>query len=132
MNMVETRTDTASGGKAEGGSQGAQGGAESFSDQAQSAMRGAADKASEMWDEAYEQGERYYRQDSRAIGNLAIDGPVLGALFVGSAVGFAVAWLMFGQYSRSADYMTRRMGESSGRYSPTDNRSRRQRGAAGQ
>jgi hypothetical protein len=117
MNMAETRTDTTSEGKAGGGS---------FSDQAQSAMRGAADRASEMWDEAYEQGEQYYRQGSRAIGNLDLDGPMLGALFVGGAVGFAIAWLMFGQHSRFADDMTRRMSESSNRYRPADNRSRRQ------
>jgi hypothetical protein len=132
MDMVETRNDTTPGAKAGGGSQGTQGGGGTVSEQAQSAMRGAADKASELWDEAYEQGEQYYRQGSRAIANLGLDGPMLGALFVGSAVGFAIAWLMFGQHSRSADYMTRRMSEGSGRYPPADNRSRRQREAAGQ
>jgi hypothetical protein len=98
-----------------------QGGA--ISDQAQSAMRGAADTASEMMDTAYEQGERYLRQGRQVVGNL--DGATLGGLVVAGAVGFGLAWLLFGQHSRSADEMTRRMSQSSDRYRPDDNRSSR-------
>jgi hypothetical protein len=94
------------------GGQGMHGGTGgSYSEQAQSAMRNAADSASEMWDDAYEQGERYYRQGSQALGN--VDGTTLTGWMVAGAIGFGLAWLMFGPHSRSGDYMTRRMSESS-------------------
>jgi hypothetical protein len=95
------------------GGQGMHGTSGSFTDQAQSAMRGAADTASEMWDDAYEQGERYYRQGSQALSN--VDGPTVTGWMVAGAIGFGLAWLMFGPHSRSADDMTRRMSESSSR-----------------
>ena len=94
------------------GGQGMHGGTGgSYSEQAQSAMRNVADSASEMWDDAYEQGERYYRQGSQALGN--VDGTTLTGWMVAGAIGFGLAWLMFGPHSRSGDYMTRRMSESS-------------------
>jgi hypothetical protein len=111
--MAESRTETPSGARTRGVNQGAQGGENrSFSD--------AADTASEMWDDAYERGERYLRQGSQALGNL--DSGTLTGLLVAGAVGFGVAWLLFGQQFRSADDMTRRMSESSDRYGSANNR----------
>jgi len=94
------------------GSQGPQAGG-SFADQAQSAMRGVADRASDMWDDASDQGARYYRQGSRAIGN--VDGTTAGGLFAAGAIGFAIAWLIFGQ-SHSGRDVSRGMSRSSERY----------------
>ncbi|GLS66119.1 hypothetical protein GCM10007888_45010 [Methylobacterium oxalidis] len=86
---------------------------ESFADQAQSAMRGVADQASDMWDSASDQGQRYYRQGSQALGNM--DGATLGGLFAAGALGFAIAWLIFGQSSASRE-VARGMSRSSERY----------------
>ena len=61
-----------------------------------------------MWDDAYEQGGRYYRQGSQALGNL--DSTTLTGLFVAGAVGFGIAWLMFGQ--RGTDDVARGMSKS--------------------
>jgi len=41
-------------------------------------MSGGREMASELWDDTYDQGERYYRQGSRAVGNL--DGATLVGL----------------------------------------------------
>ncbi|AWN42631.1 hypothetical protein [Methylobacterium durans] len=86
---------------------------ESFADQAQSAVRGVADQASDMWDSASDQGQRYYRQGSQAFGNM--DGATLGGLFAAGALGFAIAWLIFGQSHASRD-VARRMSRSSESY----------------
>ena len=102
---------TSGGSQSRGGSQGSQGGG-SFADQAQSAVRGVADRASDMWDDATDQGARYYRQGSRAIGN--VDGTMAGGLFAAGAIGFALAWLIFGQSQASRD-VSRGMSRSSDR-----------------
>ena len=85
-------------------------------------MRNVADSASELWDGAYEQGERYYRQGSRAVGNL--DATTLSGLFVAGAVGFGLAWLLFGQQHRT-DNVARRMSQSSDHYRQEGDRSHR-------
>jgi hypothetical protein len=85
-------------------------------------MRDAGESASEMWDSAYQQGERYLQQGRQMVGQL--DGPTLGAMAVAGAIGFGLAWLMFGQQFRSAADMTRRMSESSDRYRPENRGSR--------
>jgi hypothetical protein len=117
-NQTGQRFQSTSGAQAGGGSQsrsGSQGsqGGESFADQAQSAVRGVADRASDMWDDASDQGARYYRQGSRAIGN--IDGTTAGGLFTAGAIGFAIAWLIFGQSHSSRD-VARGMSRSSDQY----------------
>jgi hypothetical protein len=53
--------------------------------------------ASELWDDAYDRGERYVRQGRRAVGRL--DGVTLGGLAAAGALGFAVAWMMFANRS---------------------------------
>lgn len=80
-----------------------------LSDQVQGAVRDVAEGASELWDEAYEQGERYYRQGRRAIERA--DSTTMMGWLVAGAVGFGIAWLMFGH--RSADDVAERMSESS-------------------
>ena len=81
---------------------------DNLSDQRQGAVRGAADTASELWDEAYEQGERYYRQGSQMLGN--VDGTTLSGWLIAGAVGLGLGWLLFGSHSND---MTRRMSQSS-------------------
>jgi len=83
-----------------------------LSDQVQGTMRDVAEGASELWDDAYEQGRRYYRQGSRAIGH--VDSVTISGWVVAGAIGFGLAWLIFGQ--RSTDDVARRMSESSERY----------------
>ncbi|KAA2238277.1 hypothetical protein [Salinarimonas soli] len=89
-----------------------------FSDQAQDAMRSAASTASELWDEAYDQGGRYYRRGSEALGGV----DTLTATFLAGAVGFGLAWLIFGQRSHGDD-VARGMSRSSDRYGATYGRS---------
>jgi hypothetical protein len=72
-----------------------------------------AETASEMWDSAYEQGMRTYRQGSQALGNL--DQASLAGLLVAGALGFGLAWLLFGHRT---DDVARRMSRSSDRYGP--------------
>ena len=73
-----------------------QGESEGLYERAGEALSDAADRASEMWDGAYDQGARYYRD---------VGGGTLGAVVVAAAVGYAVAWLIHGQtYSRGASY----------------------------
>ena len=79
------------------------------SDQVQGTMRDVAEGASELWDEAYEQGERYYRQGRRAIEQT--DSTTMMGWLVAGAVGFGLAWLMFAH--RSTDDVAERMSESS-------------------
>lgn len=80
-----------------------------LSDQVQGTVRDVAEGASELWDEAYEQGERYYRQGRRAIERA--DSTTMMGWLVAGAVGFGIAWLMFGH--RSVDDVAERMSESS-------------------
>jgi len=72
-------------------------------------MRDVAEGASEMWDEAYEQGRRYYRQGSQAIER--VDSVILSGWIIAGAIGFGLAWLIFGH--RSVDDVAERMSESS-------------------
>jgi hypothetical protein len=88
-------------------------------------MHGLADSASEMWDTAYDQGQRYYRQGSQALGNL--DSTTMTGFFVAGAVGFGIAWLVFGHRSRYADDVARRMSQSSNQNRPESYRGARQR-----
>jgi hypothetical protein len=69
-----------------------QGGSEGIYDQASETLSNAADRASDMWDGAYEQGARYYRD---------VGGSTIGAVLLAGAVGYAVAWLVHGQQSSS-------------------------------
>jgi hypothetical protein len=80
-----------------------------LSDQVQGTVRDVAEGASELWDEAYEQGEQYYRQGRRAIEQT--DSTTMMGWLVAGAVGFGIAWLMFGH--RSVDDVAERMSESS-------------------
>jgi hypothetical protein len=80
-----------------------------LSDQVQGTVRDVAEGASELWDEAYEQGERYYRQGRRVIEQT--DSTTMMGWLVAGAVGFGIAWLMFGH--RSVDDVAERMSESS-------------------
>jgi hypothetical protein len=78
----------------------------------QGRMRDVAEGASELWHDAYEQGRRYYRQGSQAIGHA--DSVTISGWVVAGAIGFGLAWLIFGH--RSTDDVARRMSESSERY----------------
>ena len=69
-----------------------QGWSESAYDQASEAMSNVADRASDMWDGAYNQGARYYRD---------LGGSTIGAVLVAGAVGYALAWLIHGEQSYS-------------------------------
>ena len=104
--MVESQNPNTSTSKA--GTTASGHGDEDFAAQAQNAMSNAANHAGDMWDDAYEQGGRYYRQGSQALGNL--DSTTLTGLFVAGAVGFGIAWLMFGQ--RGTDDVARGMSKS--------------------
>ena len=98
-----------------GGSQEGQGKSDSLYDQAQGAVREVANSASEMWDDATEQGERYYRQGSDAVRN--IDSTTVGVLLVAGAIGYGVSWLIHGQQSYSGQRGTgsRQMAQRSNR-----------------
>jgi hypothetical protein len=99
-----------------------QGQTERFSDQ----VRGATESASELWEDAYEQGQRYYRQGSQALAE--VDATTLSGWLVAGGIGFGLAWLLFGHRSRYADDMTRRMSEASDSHgSERNNRSRANR-----
>ena len=80
----------------ERGNQASQSGG-SYSDQVENAARGAVDTASELWDDAYEQGQRYYRQGSQLVGNA--DATQITGWLAAGAIGFGIAWLIFGQRS---------------------------------
>ncbi len=91
--------------------QGTQNGRSGAGSASRGSMDHLTDSASEMWDTAYDQGQRYYRRGSQAIGQL--DGTTLTGLFVAGAVGFGLAWLLFGHQGRYADDVARRMSQSS-------------------
>jgi hypothetical protein len=103
------RSDGRSGSSQTGGSSGGAG----IADQARETLRDATSKASDAWDNASEYGSRYYRQGSRAIGDM--DSGTMTGLFIAGAIGFGLGWLVFGQESRSGDYVARRMSASSER-----------------
>jgi hypothetical protein len=58
--------------------------------QATDAMSNVADRASDMWEEAYDRGARYYRN---------ADGSAIGSVIVGGLVGYALAYLIHGYQS---------------------------------
>ena len=62
-------------------------GSEGFYDQASEAVSGMAESASDMWDEAYERGARYYRD---------ADGSALITAIVAGAIGYGLAYLIHG------------------------------------
>jgi len=95
-----------------GGERGRDG--DSLYDQATSAARNIADRASDTWDDAYERGTRYYRQGSHAV--TGVDATTLSGWLIAGGIGFGLAWLLFGQRSVSGDDVARRMSESSERY----------------
>ncbi|MGY2049379.1 hypothetical protein [Methylobacterium sp. JK268] len=94
-------------------SRGPQGG-ESLYDQATSAARNLADQASDQWDDVSQRGSHYVRRGREAVGE--VDATTLTGWFVAGAIGFGLAWLMFGQRSVSGDDVARRMSQSSDRY----------------
>ncbi len=116
--MAENQTAASGRPSNAGGPQRMQAGDPGYADQAQDALRGAAASASELWDEAYEQGGRYYRQGSQALSNV----DTFTATMVAGAIGFGLAWLLFGQRSRGDD-VARGMSRGSDRYGPTYGRS---------
>jgi CBS domain-containing protein len=80
-----------------------------LADRVQGRMRDAAEGASELWDEAYEGGRRYYRQGSQALAH--VDNVTMSGWLIAGAIGFGLAWLIFGH--RSVDDVAERMSESS-------------------
>jgi hypothetical protein len=82
-------------------------------DQARETLQRATDRASDAWEDASRYGSRYYRQGTRAVGNL--DSGTMTGWLVAGAIGLGLGWLAFGQQSRSGDYIPRRMSTSSDR-----------------
>ena len=93
--MEPRSTDHSQGRRKNQGGDGPQGGAEHIYEQARDAMSGVADRASEMWDDVYDQGERYYREGSRAVSN--IEGTALAFALVVGAAGYWSAPRLAGQ-----------------------------------
>jgi len=91
---------------------GPQGGAEHLYEQARDAVSGVAERASEMWDDVYDQGERYYREGSRAVSN--IDGSALAFALIVGVAGYALAYLIHGQQSWQDNGTRRRHGREHG------------------
>ena len=93
------------------GQGGQQGSSEAIYEQAREAMSGAADRASEMWDGAVDQGARYYRDTARAVGNA--DASTFAMLPLGAAAGYAIGWVAHGQRwsedRQLPDYARKRM-----------------------
>ncbi|GJD97020.1 hypothetical protein [Methylobacterium iners] len=104
------RSDGRSGSSYNGGSSGSGAG---LADQAKSVLRDATDRASETWDNASDYGARTYRQGTRAVGE--VDATTMTGLVIAGAIGFGLAWLIFGQQSRSGSYVARGMSEGSER-----------------
>jgi hypothetical protein len=73
-------------------------GKDSLYGQAQETMSNMAGRASDMWDDVYGQGERYYREGTRALGD---NEGVVVALILGCAVGYTMGWLIHGQHAYS-------------------------------
>lgn len=89
------------------------GGGAGMADQARETLRTVSGQASDTWDNVSRRGAHYYRQGSRAVGD--IDSSTMTGLLIAGAVGFGLGWLVFGQRSYSGDYMTRRMSYASER-----------------
>lgn len=77
-------------------------------------LRDAAGRASEAWNSASRYGSHYYRQGSRAVGDM--DTATMTSLLVAGAIGFGLGWLVFGQHSFFSDDVARGMSRSSERY----------------
>jgi hypothetical protein len=67
-------------------------GSESVYEQATEAVSNMAESASDMWDEAYDRGARYYRDADRSVVATAI---------VAGVIGYALAYLIHGYQSSS-------------------------------
>jgi hypothetical protein len=92
------------------GSSASQTGGGTIYEQAQGAVSSVAESASDLWDDVYDQGEEYYRQGRQVMGRL--DGVTIGGLVAAGALGFAVAWMMFGNRTdRSAEWMNESKGK---------------------
>jgi hypothetical protein len=117
MTQQHTRDTAGPSGSGSSAQRGGQGGSGGFADEVRGGLGdmagNMAEGASELWDDAYEQGRRYYRQGSEAVGQ--VDPATLSGWLVAGAIGFGLAWLLFGPQSRSVSDMTRRMSESSER-----------------
>ena len=83
-------------------------------EQATHAMSNVADRASELWDDAYDQGERYYRQGSRVVSNMG-GGTVALMLLVGT-IGYALAWMIHGDQSYTGRNWTGSQASNRHRY----------------
>ena len=71
------------------------GAAEQLYDKAKEATDYVADRASDLWDDTYDQGRRYYREGNRAMGD--IDGGKVATALVAAALGYALAYLIHAQ-----------------------------------
>jgi hypothetical protein len=71
-----------------------QGTSEGVYEQAREAVSDAADRASEMWDGAVDQGTKYYRDTTRAISNADVS--MFAMLLLGAAAGYAIGWVAHG------------------------------------
>ena len=118
--MANSQTTTTSGRHDEGARQ-SQGGNSGPSGGQHSEGGGYADQASDIWDSAYQQGERYYRRGAQAVSNT--DATTLGLMIAG-AVGFGLAWLVLSQ-RYGTDYVARGMSESSDRHGRDHDQGRR-------
>ena len=97
-------------------------------DQAQGAVRDAAETASEAWDDAYEMGERYYRQGRRAIREAEMGS--VGTLIVAGAIGYALAWMIHGPHAYSRYIIGGTDDVAEGMSEASDQGSRRRRAGA--
>jgi hypothetical protein len=93
VNMEPRSTDHTQGRRGDG----PQGGAEHLYEQARDAVSGVAERASEMWDDVYDRGERYYREGSRRVSN--VDASALAFALIVGVAGYALAYLIHGQQS---------------------------------
>ncbi len=83
--------NTQSGAQNRGGPSGQQTGGGSIYEQAQGAVSSVAETASDLWDDVYHEGERYYREGRQAIGRL--DAVTIGGLAAAGALGFVMSYL---------------------------------------
>ena len=83
-----------------------------LADQAKETFRSVTDRASDTLGDVSKRGAHYYRQGSQAVGH--VDSTTMTGWLVAGAVGFGLAWLIFGQRSYSDD-VARGMSRSSER-----------------
>ena len=84
-----------------------------MADQAREALQNVTERAADTLSDVSRRGADYYRQGSQVVGNA--DTATMAGLFIAGAIGFGIGWLVFGQPSRSGDYVARRMSHSSER-----------------